>query len=64
MLGRNIRKLRRDRDLSQEQLSEAIDVTRFAVQRWEAGINTPRAETLKRLAEYFGTTADELMKED
>ena len=64
MLGRNIRKLRRDRDLSQEQLAEALDVSRFATQRWEAGTNTPRAETLQRIAAYFGTTTDELMKED
>ncbi|MDD3921865.1 MAG: helix-turn-helix transcriptional regulator [Eubacteriales bacterium] len=64
MLGKNIRKLRRDRDLSQEQLAEALEVSRFAIQRWEAGTNTPRAETLERIAEYFDTTSYALMKEE
>jgi len=64
MLGKNIRKLRRDRDMSQEALAEALNVSRFAIQRWEAGDNTPRAETLERIAEYFGTTGKELLKED
>ena len=63
MLGKNIRKLRRDRDLSQEALAEALDVSRFAIQRWEAGDNMPRAETLERIAAYFGTTSGELMRE-
>ena len=37
-LGENIRRLRRDRDMTQEQLADALAVSFQAVSRWENGV--------------------------
>ena len=56
--------LRSARGLSQEQLAEAIGVTRQAVSRWERGANLPDAVSLTRLAGLFGVTAEWLVDEE
>ena len=42
-------KLRKDNNLSQEELAEKVLVTRQAVSRWETGETSPNTETLKLL---------------
>ena len=41
MLAENIRRFRKERFLTQEQLSEALGVTAGAVYKWEAKLSTP-----------------------
>ena len=41
MLAENIRRLRKERSLTQEQLSEVLGVTAGAVYKWEAGLSVP-----------------------
>lgn len=62
-LGKKIYMHRCNREMTQEQLAEALDVSRFAVQRWEAGDNVPHARFLQKIAAFFGTTTDELMED-
>lgn len=60
-VGNNLKKLRKAKGITQEQLAEQLNVTRQAVSSWENGINQPDVETLARLAEYFGVTVEELI---
>ena len=57
---KSIRKLREARDMTQQQLADAVDVTREAVAKWESGVAQPRMNAAIRLATLFGVTLDEL----
>ena len=50
-IGKNIKKLRMQKDITQEQLAERLHVTRQAVSNWENGKTQPDVETLSMLAE-------------
>lgn len=54
-IDKNIRKLRKERKLSQEQLAERLHVTRQAVSSWETGKNQPDIEMLEAIAKAFDT---------
>ena len=54
-------RLRRERGLSQEDLAEAVGVTRQAVQKWESGASRPDMDNLTALSDYFGATLDYLV---
>ena len=56
--------LRKKRGLSQEELAEALDVSRQAISKWESGRALPETGKLLAVSEYFGISLDELMKED
>ena len=59
-LGERIQALRRDRGMSQEDLAEALGVSRQAVSKWEKSLSYPDTGNLLSLAELFGESADEL----
>lgn len=63
-LGENIKRLRRDRQLTQEQLAEALEVSFQAVSKWENGTTYPDIELLPIIAGYFDVSLDELMGVD
>lgn len=63
MLSEKIYTLRRARGLSQEQLAEALGVSRQAVSKWEGGQAVPELEKLLALSDFFGVTVDELVRE-
>ncbi len=63
-IGRNIRRLRTEKNITQEQLSEAMNVTCAAVSKWERCETYPDITLLQPLAYYFGVTLDELMGYD
>ena len=56
-----IAKLRKKNELSQEELSEMVMVTRQAVSRWETGETMPNTESLKLLSKVFGVTINTLL---
>ena len=60
-LGSNIKKYRKDRKITQEQLAEVLGVSDQAVSRWENCTTYPDIELLPTIAHYFGVTMDELM---
>lgn len=60
-IGSNIRRLRLNRDITQEQLAEAMNLTCAAVSKWERGETFPDITLLQPLAYYFDVTIDELM---
>ncbi|MBP3392200.1 MAG: helix-turn-helix transcriptional regulator [Clostridia bacterium] len=60
-IGKNIKRLRIAKNITQEQLSCAMNVTCAAVSKWERGETYPEITLLQPLAYFFGVTLDELM---
>ena len=63
-IGANIKRLRTAKNITQEQLSAAMNVTCAAVSKWERGETFPDITLLQPLAYFFGVTLDELMGYD
>lgn len=63
-IGANIKRLRTSKNITQEQLSVAMNVTCAAVSKWERGETYPDITLLQPLAYYFGVSLDELMGYD
>ena len=59
--GEKLQQLRKSRGLTQEELAEALYVSRTAVSKWESGRGYPSIDSLKGLASYFSVTIDELL---
>ena len=57
----NLIELRRTRGMSQEELGDAVGVSRQTVSKWETGQTTPEMDKLIALAELFGLTLDALV---
>ncbi|MBQ4590626.1 MAG: helix-turn-helix transcriptional regulator [Clostridia bacterium] len=60
-LAENLRKLRLEKGLTQEQLSEKMGVSYQAVSRWETGATYPDIEMLPALADLFDISLEKLM---
>ena len=63
-LGEKIYKLRTERNLSQGDLSEILEVSRQSVSKWENGAATPDLDKIIKLSEIIGITIDELVKNE
>ena len=59
-----LQELRKNQGLTQEELAQAIFVSRTAVSKWESGRGYPNIDSLKALADYFSVTVDELISPD
>ena len=59
--GKNIRRQRTKKGLTQDQLAERLNVTRQAISNWETGKTQPDIETVTRLAEIFEISVEELI---
>ncbi len=57
----NLKQLRKDKQLSQEELAEILDVSRQAVSKWEQGIGYPEVEKLLLLSSKLSISLDSLM---
>jgi len=62
-LAEKIQKLRKEKNLSQEELGEKVNVSRQSVSKWESGLAMPEIEKLITLSEIFEVTTDYLLKE-
>lgn len=54
--------LRKNRNLTQEQLAEKLNVSRQSISKWESGQTTPDLEKIVALCEIFDVTTDYLLK--
>ena len=63
-LNERLISLRKDKRMSQQDLAEALNVSRQAVSRWEVGIAIPSMDNLLALSKLFGVPTDELMGGD
>ena len=60
MFSENIVRLRKINQMTQEDIAEAVGVSRQAVAKWERGETIPDLEKCKLLAELFGVSLDDL----
>ena len=63
-ISENIKRLRRSKNVTQEQIAEMLGVSVTAVSKWERGETYPDITMLFPLARYFGVSLDELMGYD
>lgn len=60
-VGRFLKELRKEKNLTQEQLAEQLNVTGRTVSRWETGSNMPDISILVELADFYGVTIPEII---
>ncbi len=60
-IGTTIKKLRRERDITQEQLAEYLGISASAVSQWECDKSCPDVSQLPILANVFNVTTDEIL---
>jgi len=63
-IGENIKRLRKAKSVTQEQVAELLGISVTAVSKWERGETYPDITLLFPLAHYFEVTLDELMGYD
>ena len=63
-LSKKLQELRKQRGLTQEELAEALFVSRTAVSKWESVRGYPNIDSLKAVAKFFGITIDALLSGD
>ena len=56
-----LQELRKQKELTQEQLAEKLYVSRTAISKWESGRGYPNLDSLKAIARFFSVTVDELL---
>ena len=56
-----LQELRKSRSLTQEELAEALFVSRTAISKWESGRGYPSIDSLKEISRYFSVTIDDLI---
>lgn len=57
----NLKKLRKEKNISQEQLAEKLNISRQAISKWESGKAYPDIDNLILLRDIFNVSLDELM---
>jgi transcriptional regulator with XRE-family HTH domain len=61
MIGDRIRKLRKERGYSQQQLANKLNLTQGAISQWENNQTVPAYDQMASLAKLFCTSIDDLM---
>ena len=56
-----LQELRKQKGLTQEELAQALYVSRTAISKWESARGYPSIDSLKEIARYFSVTIDELL---
>lgn len=59
-----LQELRKNRALTQEELAEALFVSRTAISKWESGRGYPSIDSLKQISRFFSVTIDDLICSD
>ncbi len=62
-LAEKIQKLRKNNNLSQEQLADALSVSRQAISKWESSQSVPELNNIIQLSELFHVSTDDLLKD-
>lgn len=59
-----LQELRKSRGLTQEELAEALYVSRTAISKWESGRGYPSIDSLKNISAYFSVSIDALLSSE
>ena len=62
--SKNLRKLRTEKKLTQEQVAEKLGVSPQAVSRWETGVTFPDIMLLPEISKVYGVLVDDLFNHD
>ena len=63
-LADNLKKIRKEHNLSQEQLAEKLGVSRQSVSKWESNLAYPEMDKVLQLCKMFNLNIDELLNQD
>ena len=61
MFGENLKKLRKEKGLSQQEVALRLHVVRQTVSKWEQGLSVPDADLLVKLADVLATDVSHLL---
>lgn len=64
VIGKRIKKIRQEHNLTQLDIAKICGVTDGAVSTWERGVAAPRIGALQKLADYLGIKVSELIEDD
>lgn len=56
-----LQQLRKQKDITQEELAEILYVSRTAISKWESGRGLPNLESLKAISKFFSVSIDDLI---
>ena len=59
-----LQELRKQKGMTQEELANALYVSRTAISKWESGRGYPNIESLKAISKFFSVTLDDLLSSD
>lgn len=62
-LEEKLLQLRKEKNMSQESLACELNITRQAISKWESGQSIPDVDNMKRLAQVFNISVDDLLNE-
>jgi transcriptional regulator with XRE-family HTH domain len=60
-VGTQIKKLRQQQQISQQELADYLHLSRQTISKWELGKSLPDLENVIRLSEYFNVSVDVLL---
>lgn len=60
-ISKIIKSLREEKKIGQQELAEALNVSRKTISHWETGYSAPSIPQLIALADFFNVTIDELV---
>ncbi|MBE6523402.1 MAG: helix-turn-helix domain-containing protein [Thermoplasmata archaeon] len=63
-IGEKIKWMRSDRNMSQNELADALGVSRQAITKWETDSGVPEIDNIVAIAKLFGTTVDALVTDE
>ncbi len=63
-LGEKLSKLRRENNITQEQLAERLGVSRQAISKWESDVSYPETDKLIQLGKLYNCSMDYLLKDE
>jgi len=63
-LSENLKRIRKENNLSQEQLAEELGVSRQSVSKWESGVSYPEMDKVLQIAKMFNLNIDDLLNQD
>ena len=61
-LGEKLKELRKNKNVSQEQVAAYLGVSFQAISKWENCITSPDITLLPSIARYYGITVDDLLQ--
>ncbi|MCI6084627.1 helix-turn-helix domain-containing protein [bacterium] len=59
--GEKLQELRKSRGLTQQELAEALYVSRTAISKWESGRGYPSIDSIKEISGFFSVSIDDLL---